>query len=940
MRNNVWAYFYAAVIAVLVSVTPVRATEVGTFANPLMQGADPSIAYHDGHYYLVQSEGNIVVRKSPTLTGLPHAPKVVVWTPPSSGPLCCEIWAPEIFIFNSKAYIYFAADYGTNDTHRMYVIESVGGDPQGGYYPPKKVAAPSDQWAIDGTVLQKDNGALYFVWSGWPSNTNTLQSLYIAPMSNPTTISGERSVISEPLAAWERYALPVNEGPEVVKRNGKIHIVFSASASWTDEYCLGLLTMNATADPMLRSSWTKSSGCVFSKNTSGGAFGPGHNFLTRSPDGTEDWNIYHATSTSGGGWAARNIRAQKFTWNANGTPNFGTPVAINTPVAVPSGDRPPIRTIRLEAEAAALHNVGVLNEPTASDGKKVGYIDLANSFVQFSVVAPTAATYELRVRFGNGSGATSSHNVLINGGASTSISYPNTGWNRWSFAKLRVKLNAGANTVTFHKATNYAELDYLEYIEVPRRYEAESATVNSAVVLTEPTASGGRKVGYIDYADSYVEFGNVSVPNAGRHALTIRYGNGWGATSTHDLSVNGGASTPVTYISVDPNWNNRQSVAKNVTLNAGKNAIRLAKGSNYAELDYVEVVEVPYRYEAEAALLNRASIVYHPAASNERKVGYIDFADSYVQFTVNARAAGTHGLTIRYANGWGASSHNLSVNGGPVKTVSYENNGFENWTSAVVLVSLNAGSNTIRLSKGASYAELDYIELIRSVAKATTGCTVQGAILWKYSALGGASSFLRACTTSETAASDGIGRYNHFQGGSIYWTQNTGAWSIRGLIRDKWIVLGAEKSALGYPTSDEGVAVDGAGRFSHFQRGSIFWHPNTGAYEVRGAIRAKWSALGWERGFLGYPVTDETGTPDGVGRFNHFQGGSIYWTASTNAHEVHGAIRDKWASMGWEKSCLGYPTSDEYDWNGGKRSDFQRGSIQWTATGGAVPSCQ
>src|SRR5919199_153072 len=75
------------------------------------------------------------------------------------------------------------------------------------------------------------------------------------------------------------------------------------------------------------------------------------------------------------------------------------------------------------------------------------------------------------------------------------------------------------------------------------------------------------------------------------------------------------------------------------------------------------------------------------------------------------------------------------------------------------------------------------------------------------------------------------------------------------------------------------------------------------------------------------PLTDETGTPDGVGRFNHFAGGSIYWTPETGAHEVHGAIRDKWANMGWERSELGYPTSDEHDIPGGRISQFQRGEI-------------
>jgi hypothetical protein len=87
---------------------------------------------------------------------------------------------------------------------------------------------------------------------------------------------------------------------------------------------------------------------------------------------------------------------------------------------------------------------------------------------------------------------------------------------------------------------------------------------------------------------------------------------------------------------------------------------------------------------------------------------------------------------------------------------------------------------------------------------------------------------------------------------------------------------------------------------------------SAGAFEVHGAIRDKYLALGAEASILGYPRTDETGTPDGVGRFNHFQGGSIYWTPGTSAHEVHGLIRDRWASLGWERNPqLGYQVTDE-----------------------------
>jgi len=110
---------------------------------------------------------------------------------------------------------------------------------------------------------------------------------------------------------------------------------------------------------------------------------------------------------------------------------------------------------------------------------------------------------------------------------------------------------------------------------------------------------------------------------------------------------------------------------------------------------------------------------------------------------------------------------------------------------------------------------------------------------------------------------------------------------------------------------------------------------------VHGLIREKWASLGWETSFLGYPLTDETTTPDGIGRFNHFQGGSIYWTPNTGAWEVHGLIRDRWAQLGWETSCLGYPISDEEPASGGweRQSRFEHGIILWSANRGAVETC-
>lgn len=214
---------------------------------------------------------------------------------------------------------------------------------------------------------------------------------------------------------------------------------------------------------------------------------------------------------------------------------------------------------------------------------------------------------------------------------------------------------------------------------------------------------------------------------------------------------------------------------------------------------------------------------------------------------------------------------------------------------------------------------------------------VIGSIRDHYLALGSASGFLGFAQTAESMCPDGVGRYNHFAGGSIYWTSTTGAWEVHGTIRDKWKALGWEKGVCGYPTTDETPCPDGVGRFNHFtgrdgMPASIYWTAAKGAWEIHGIIRSKWKSLGWESGVCGYPITDESTCPDGVGRYTHFsKNASIYWSSGTGAWEVHGAIRDKWAGLGWEKSSLGYPVSDEFSVtvNGVvcKRNSFKNGTI-------------
>uniref|UniRef100_UPI003FA57756 LGFP repeat-containing protein n=1 Tax=Kineococcus sp. G2 TaxID=3127484 RepID=UPI003FA57756 len=218
-------------------------------------------------------------------------------------------------------------------------------------------------------------------------------------------------------------------------------------------------------------------------------------------------------------------------------------------------------------------------------------------------------------------------------------------------------------------------------------------------------------------------------------------------------------------------------------------------------------------------------------------------------------------------------------------------------------------------------------------ASSATGAHVlTGAIRDEFARLGWEGS-LGFPLHDESPAARG-GRYLHLQKGSLYFSPATGARDVRGDIRDKWQALGWENGWLGYPTQGHTRTPNGRGGFTHFEGGSIYWSAATGARAVRGAIRDAWARTGWENGPLGFPTTDDTRVPSGKGTYTHFEGGSIYWSSATGAHVVRNAIRDRWASLGWENSYLGFPTSDEYEVPGGRRSDFSGGSITWNRSTG------
>lgn len=337
-------------LLLILTVKAVNAQQGGeTFTNPLLtSGADPWVIYHDGYYYYTNSLGNkLAIWKTKNMADLDKAPRTVIWTPPAGTNHSKELWAPELHFLNGKWYMYFAADEGSNQNHRLFVLENPSADPTTGTWTFKgQIGDASNKWAIDVSVFE-NKGKLYMIWSGWEGDTNGQQNIYIARMKDPLTVESQRVLVSKPEYDWETHGdlhdasnpphVNVNEGPEILKHGNKVFLIYSASGCWTDFYSLGMLTANENSDLLNPASWKKSPKPVFTQSKENSVYAPGHNSFFKSPDGKQDWILYHANPAPGCGCGGkRSPRMQKFGWNSDGSPDFGIPVKTGEAMPAPS----------------------------------------------------------------------------------------------------------------------------------------------------------------------------------------------------------------------------------------------------------------------------------------------------------------------------------------------------------------------------------------------------------------------------------------------------------------------------------------------------------------------------------------------------------------------------------------------------------------------------
>jgi hypothetical protein len=140
-------------------------------------------------------------------------------------------------------------------------------------------------------------------------------------------------------------------------------------------------------------------------------------------------------------------------------------------------------------------------------------------------------------------------------------------------------------------------------------------------------------------------------------------------------------------------------------------------------------------------------------------------------------------------------------------------------------------------------------------------------------------------------------------------------------------------------TISSGVASTGTSyKAVELSRGGIYEY-SRGVFVVYGAIYKKYKDIGKANHYLGLPTSNEGDAPKSpqgtTGRFSRFERGTINWLRDKNqTFLVQGAIYEKWTSLGYSGGQLGFPTSDEYPYQGGARSDFEGGSITWTSQKG------
>ena len=291
--------------------------------EPLIEErADPCIAYdaeRDCYYFTASYPVNgkdgadgydrLVIRKADTIEGLATAEEHVIWDESEDQGFGQFIWAPELHKIGGSWYFLSTAarvESGYSFDLRPFLMKcnnTADITNPASWGEPQRIQLKSGDtsglgaMSLDMTYFEVGDKA-YYAWADFTRNNdnpNGVSSIYLASVdpSNPTQLTSDCVVIAVPEYSWELVRFTVNEGPSVLQHDGKVYMAFSASGTGA-EYCIGLLTADATADLLDPDSWVKTPYPIMTSGDFNDALcGPGHNSFTVNEAG-DPVIVYHA----------------------------------------------------------------------------------------------------------------------------------------------------------------------------------------------------------------------------------------------------------------------------------------------------------------------------------------------------------------------------------------------------------------------------------------------------------------------------------------------------------------------------------------------------------------------------------------------------------------------------------------------------------------------
>ncbi|WP_336724717.1 family 43 glycosylhydrolase [Cellulosimicrobium cellulans] len=569
---------------------------------------DPDILLVDGvyHAYATNHQGQNVQHRTSTdlvtwSAPADVAPDLGAWVSESctfapGGATDRCVWAPEVSAVEGGYALYYTARDATSPRQCLGV--ALSDTPDGPFVPvgddpivcPNGEAGTEDLGGAIDAATFVDGDQLYLLWKADGNCcTGKTAIIFAQPLSpDGATLTGPPV---ELIRVDKAYEGRVVEGPTLLERDGTYYLFYSANDFGGGGYRTSYATASSLAGP-----WTKATTeLLTSDRFQGDVRGPGGQDIVTAPDGS-DAIVFHGWNEA---FTYRAMYVADLEWTADGVPFV------------------PQASDRYQAEDGVVTNARVVADGGASGGAKVGGLDFADSSVTVEVHADEAGPALLGIRFANGSfdGSTrvpSTGTLAVNGEVAKTVVFPHTTWGNWQTSEHLVDLVAGTNTITLTRATFYTELDAFDVYPATRdprpsappvipsdatRYEFEDGVITRGSVGNAAGASGGQKVGGLDFLDSSVAL-QVHADEAGPYTLGVRFANGserggYTLASTSTVTVNGADAGVVTF--PHTTWGNWQSVTHEVELQQGWNTVALTKLTWYTELDALDVfpAEVP-----------------------------------------------------------------------------------------------------------------------------------------------------------------------------------------------------------------------------------------------------------------------------------------------------------------------------------------------------------